>query len=82
MGGEYSGTVQNVFRTRFGPEFTLKKSMLPPQTGFPIFWKTEVLSFHPKLTFWVLNLKIRPVEYVHMDHTGHFGFSYVLHFDM
>ena len=32
----------------------------------PNFWAFD--------TFWATNLKIYPVEYVHMDHTDHFGF--------
>ena len=56
--------------------------MLGLTTDFSIFWKTTILSFRPKLTFWILNLKIRPVEYVHMDHTDHLGFQYKIDFDL
>ena len=34
----------------------------------------QKVSFRQKLDFWVTNLKIHPVEYVHMDHTDHLGF--------
>ena len=34
-----------------------------------------IFSFRPKFTFWITKIKIHPVEYVHMDHTDHFGFQ-------
>ena len=82
MGGEYSVIIYNIFRSRFGLGIDLKKSILGPKTEFSIFWKTLILSFRPKLTFWSTNLKIYPVEYVHMDHTDHLGFQYFCDFDL
>ena len=56
--------------------------MLGPKTEFSTFWKTYVFECSSKTDFGVLILKIRPVEYVHMDHTDHFGFQYFFDFDM
>ena len=73
MGGEYSGSVQNIFRSRLGFGNDPKKSILGPRTEFSFFWKTLILSYRQKLTFWATNLEIHPVEYVRMDHTDHLG---------
>ena len=50
-----------------------QKSILDPKTEIFIFWNWSFFSFRPKLSFGVTNFKIHPAEYVHMDHTDHFG---------
>ena len=49
-----------------------QKTIVDPETDFFNCPKSSIISFRPKLTFWVTNFKIHPVEYVHMDHTDHF----------
>ena len=51
-----------------------QKSILDPEPDFSIFRPPCFFSFRPKLTFSITKFKIHPVEYVHNDHTDHFGF--------
>ena len=60
----------------------LQKLHFGPQTDFSIVRPLCCFSFRPKLTFWVTNLEIRPVEYVHMDHTDHFYVQHNVDFDL
>ena len=39
------------------------------------FLKMSILTFRPKLTFWVTNLQIHAVQNVPMDRTDHVGFQ-------
>ena len=71
MIAEWSRIFLNVI---FGLGYSLKNELWTPKLNFSTFLKSSIFSFRPKLTFSVTKFKIHPVEYVHMDHTNHFGF--------
>ena len=68
----YSGMVQNAFRSPLELKPLLKHQLWVPKLDCHLF--LEYLNFQSssKFTFWVTDLKIHPVEYVHMNHTDHF----------
>ena len=47
-----------------------------------IFLEDPILELSSKIHFLSPKLKIRPVEYVHMDHTDHLGVQYLFDFDL
>ena len=61
-------------KSHFGLGYGLKSPFWTPKLIFSFVLKSSIFSFRPKLTFSITNFKIHPVEYVHNDHTDHFGF--------
>ena len=71
---------------RHTPEYVLKVSLVLSASSninfgsknlkILICWKPLSFGVRPKFPFWITHFKIHPVEYVHMDHTDHFGFRY------
>ena len=70
MTAEWSRIFLNVILVLEWPQ----KSILDPESETLDFSKSSIFSFRPKFTFWITKFKIHPVEYVHNDHTDHFGF--------
>ena len=68
------GIFQNILRSHFGLGKPLRCHILDLNLDISIFYPSKISVFLHNALFLILNVQIRIVEKVPMDHTNHFGF--------